>query len=170
VTPVLAHIGKVPVEEWLPFVVPVVAVWVWSRYKTRREQATLPPTEKQRRRAAQGRVALVLAHWRAAGHDELGESHVPLLAPPGPQGCNAAELAARTGVSEPETRELLEELDEVGVIELLPAEDSDRVWLTPLGEDLVDVAAHALAEPLPAAALRPAPQPARDGSGVPGSR
>ena len=160
--PIVAHIGNVPVEEWLPFLVPVVAVYLWSRHKTRRERDNLAPTEKQRRRAEEGRAALVIAHWRAAGYRELGESHVPLLAPPGPQGRNAAELAARTGSSELEVRDLLDELDELGIVELRPAEDGDRVTLTALGEELVDEAAHALAEPAPPAKAGAAPNPPRD--------
>jgi hypothetical protein len=33
---VLAHIGDIPVEEWLPFLVPIIGLYVWGRRRERR--------------------------------------------------------------------------------------------------------------------------------------
>lgn len=54
---VIAHIGNIPVEEWLPFVVPVVALYLYGRRKDRHrrnEVERLPEAGELLERARSG--------------------------------------------------------------------------------------------------------------------
>ena len=73
---VIAHIGKIPVEEYAPFVVPVIALYAYGRTWSRRHRkkvAHLPgPGEQLDERTVQ----VVLDRWAAAGHGEIGREQV----------------------------------------------------------------------------------------------
>jgi len=163
--PFIAHIGKVPVEEWLPFLLPIVALYIYGRHWSRRrreEVSRLPgPGEPLDDRTA----ALAAAEWAKAHHGEVSRVHLPLLYPPGPDGRTAAELAELTR-SDPITVErLLAELQELGYLDLEERSPlaARRAWLTDDGYDLVNVTEEALV-----AAARS--RPAQPGVGAEGSR
>lgn len=132
---VLAHIGNIPVEEWLPFVVPVVVLYLVGRRMTRArerdvvrvmsEEALDEPTTQQ-----------ILERWLHKRPNELAARHVRIFWPPGPEGSTAAELAERLG-SDPETvGALVEELEELGYLER--DEGGGELWLTIEGYDLLN--------------------------------
>jgi DNA-binding transcriptional ArsR family regulator len=157
---VIAHIGNVPVEEWLPFLVPVVALYLYGRHRDRRRTAAVqllpPPHDGLDLRM----VRLVLDRWAAAEHAGLSAEHVALLYPPGPEGMTESELAARTGLDPTSVSEALEQLEGLGYVELDGLEPASgaapherRVWLTAEGYDLLLVAETALLG-APAAATR----------------
>ena len=142
----MAHIGNVPVEEWLPFLFPVVALYLYGRHWSRRrreEVGRLPGAAEMLNDATTGLVVCELAK---AHHGEVSRAHLPLLYPPGPDGRTAAELAGPAG-SDPGTVEwLLEELQELGYLDLeeRAPRGGQRAWLTDEGYDLVNVTEDAL--------------------------
>jgi hypothetical protein len=149
--PVLAHIGNIPVEEYLPFAVPVVALYFYGRRSERRRRArvrrildTAGPLDAQTTNA-------VLAEWAAADHRELAPEHVPLLYPPGPDGLTAAELAGRTHSDTATVQRLLDDLIELGYVELDDENgpDAPRAWLTAAGADLANLTEDALLAAIP---------------------
>jgi hypothetical protein len=132
---VLAHIGNIPVEEWLPFVAPVVVLYLVGRRMSRArerdvlrvmaEEALDEPTTEQ-----------ILERWRRKRPNELSAGHVPIFWPPGPEGSTAAELGERLG-SDPRTiGPLVEELEELGYLERDGA--GGELWLTIEGYDLLN--------------------------------
>ena len=64
---------------------------------------------------------------------------MPLVYPPGPEGMTPAELASRIHREPAAIEQLLEDLEELGYLDLEPAEDpkARRVWLTLQGHALV---------------------------------
>jgi DNA-binding MarR family transcriptional regulator len=133
--PQLAHIGGIPVEEWLPFLVPVLAIYVYVRRRERRRRAEVRRVLDAGGGLSDEVIAEILEQWRAAKHDELGAEHVRLMAPPGPNGATARELAGRAHRDEPAVRRLLGDLSELGYIEEDERERGGeaRVWLTAEG-------------------------------------
>jgi hypothetical protein len=121
----------------VPFLFPIIALYLYGRHSGRRRHRRierLPPLAEgldERTRDA------VLERWSAAGHEHLRREHVALLYPPGPQGAAAGELAARTGRSAEEVRRALEELQELGYLDLESGEGGERAWLTLEGFDLL---------------------------------
>jgi hypothetical protein len=155
--PILAHIGNIPVEEYLPFFVPVVALFYFGRRSERRRrtrvQRILASTEPLDAKT----TSAVVAEWAAADHRELSPEHVPLLYPPGPDGLTAAELAERVHSDTAVVERLLDDLTELGYIELEAdnASGAPRAWLTPEGADLANLTEDALlAAVSPPAGLR----------------
>ncbi|HWD11314.1 MAG TPA: helix-turn-helix domain-containing protein [Solirubrobacteraceae bacterium] len=144
--PVLAHIGNIPVEEYLPFFVPVVALFYFGRRSERRRrtrvQRILDSTEPLDAKT----TSAVVAEWAAGDHRELSPEHVPLLYPPGPDGLTAAELAERVHSDPAVVARLLDDLTELGYIELEEdkASGAPRAWLTPEGADLANLTEDAL--------------------------
>jgi predicted transcriptional regulator len=144
--PILAHIGNIPVEEYLPFFVPVVALFYFGRRSERRRrtrvQRILASTEPLDAKT----TSAVVAEWAAADHRELSPEHVPLLYPPGPDGLTAAELAERVHSDTAVVERLLDDLTELGYIELEEdkANGAPRAWLTPEGADLANLTEDAL--------------------------
>lgn len=137
----IAHIGKIPIEEWLPFAVPVAMLVVFVRSRERRRRQAL-------RRLLDGGGPLdtattdaVLASWSASDHGEVTVEHLPLLYPPGPDGATASELASRTNRDRATVERQLEDLAELGYVELDAGKELEemRVWLTPEGCELVNV-------------------------------
>lgn len=156
---VIAHIGKIPVEEYAGFVVPVIALYAygraWSR-RHRRKLASLPPASQ----ALDGRtVQLVLARWAEDKHAELGPEVVALMYPPGPDGATAAELAQRIGAERASVERGLEELAELGYLESDFGEGEQRLSLTAEGIHLLNITEDSLL-----AAFADAATPARSGT------
>ena len=136
-----AHIGNVPVEEWLPFVAPVAALYLYGRHRERRRRERVRHFLDAGGPLDDSTVAAVLAEWSAADHKEVSIDHLPLLYPPGPDGVTAAELANRIHRDRDAVRQLLEDLAELGYLELAVEKDIDepRAWLTAEGSDLVNM-------------------------------
>jgi hypothetical protein len=133
--PELAHIGGIPVEEWLPFLVPVLAIYVYIRRRERRRRAEVQRVLDAGGALSEDVIATILAQWSALKHDELGPEHVRLMAPPGPNGTTPRELALRADRDELTVRSLLGDLSELGYVEQEePAGGGEtRVWLTAEG-------------------------------------
>jgi hypothetical protein len=141
---VIAHIGKIPVEEYAPFVVPVIALYAYGRTWSRRHRkkvAHLPgPGEQLDERTVQ----VVLDRWAAAGHGEVGREQVALMYPPGPDGATTSELAQRVGSDTASVTRRLDELAELGYVEYDSDDAERRPWLTVEGIDLLNVTEDAL--------------------------
>jgi DNA-binding MarR family transcriptional regulator len=143
---VIAHVGNVPVEEWLPFLVPVVALYVYGRHRERRRRALERSLPRAGEPLEEGTARLVLAHWSAADHSDLGPEHVALFCPPGPEGLTASELARRLGQDPAKVQRLLEQLEELDYLELEQRDVGERrAWLTLRGYDLLVLAETSLA-------------------------
>ena len=140
---VLAHIGNVPVEEWLPFVVPVVVLYLVGRRMTRARQRDVARVMAEER-LDEETLAEILERWSRRRANELTIAHVPLFCPPGPEGSTAHELAERLGRDEHDIEPLLAELEELGYLERDGGDG--RLWLTIEGYDLLNEAESVLLE------------------------
>jgi hypothetical protein len=152
---VLAHLGKIPIEESLPFLVPVVALYLWGRHQLRRTREAvkrLPKVDE----LDDGTVSRLLDRWSARDHGEVSLEHLPLLYPPGPDGMTTAELAARIHSDARAVARLLEDLANLGYVELETPQalDHTRAWLTAEGYDLVNITEDVLLAGLPRASAR----------------
>jgi MarR family len=143
---VFAHIAGVPVEEWLPFVVPVVALYLYGRHRERRRKEQIGRLADPLAARAPQTMQRVQAGWAAAGHDKLAGEDVPILYPPGPDGMTAAELAERSGSPAAAVSAALERLEQLGYLELQRGGDHDppTAWLTTEGYDAMLVTENAL--------------------------
>jgi hypothetical protein len=141
---VLAHIGGIPVQESLPFLVPIVALVIYGRRRGRRRRREVSRLPDAAELLDGPSVQRVLAEWSKGRHADAAARHVPLFYPPGPDGLTAGELAARTGESTATVAPLLAELQELGYIDL-EGPDQD-VSLTLEGYDLLDATESALLE------------------------
>lgn len=145
---VSAHIGNVPVEEWLPFLVPIVALYIYGRRKERRRRARAGRLPAPDERLDDATAERVLSELAAADHRAISREQLPLLVPPGPDAMSAAELAPRVGAPAAAVERLLAELEAHEYLEL----DGDgRAWLTFRGYELLDATESALLEALPRA-------------------
>jgi len=138
--PVIAHIGNIPVEEWLPFVAPVVVLYLYGRHQDRRRRAAVKRLPDARDLLDQPTTDRVLDRWAAKRHTDAHARHLPLLYPPGPDGMTTAALAERAQSDTPTTTQLLTELEDAGYLEL----DGDpgstqKILLTIEGHDLVNL-------------------------------
>src|ERR1700724_4689271 len=113
----IAHIGNVPAEEWLPFLVPVVALFIYGRHQQRRRREALERLRGAGEPLDTGTIDAVLAERAASEHKEVSREHLPLLYPPGPDGVTAAELANRIDRDRSAVQRLLEDLAELGYID-----------------------------------------------------
>jgi DNA-binding transcriptional ArsR family regulator len=143
-TLVIAHIGRIPVEEYAGFIVPVILLYAygraWSR-RHRRKVAHLPgPTEPLDEKT----VELVVSRWAAAKHGEVAREQLPLMYPPGPDGTTVAELAERIGADRASVTRRLEDLADLGYVEFDSDEREQRLWLTVEGIDLLNITEDAL--------------------------
>jgi hypothetical protein len=152
----LAHIGNVPVEEWLPFLVPIIALYLYGRRRERRRRAAVSGLPEPSDALDEGTIAAVLTGWRTAGYEGLGSEHLALLYPPGPDGMSVEELVQRTHRDTVTVERLLDEMEELEYVELdLPhGAEGRRAWLTLSGHGLVDATEDALLR-----ALAHAPRP-----------
>ena len=155
---VIAHIGKIPVEEYAGFVVPVIALYAygraWSR-RHRRKLASLPPPSQG---IDERTVQLVLARWAEDKHGELGPELVALMYPPGPDDMTASELAQRIGAERASVERGVAELAELGYLESDLGE-GERLSLTAEGIHLLNITEDALLS-----AFAEAATPARSGT------
>ncbi len=136
----LAHIGNIPVEEWLPFLVPIVGLYFYGRRRERRrrgEVSELPPTSEGLDPSVVGRI---VEGWREARYEGVTPEHLPLLYPPGPDGLSVAELVERTSSGEETVRALLGQLERGDYLDLFPEPQSGglQAALTLRGFGLVD--------------------------------
>jgi DNA-binding MarR family transcriptional regulator len=152
---VIAHIGNVPVEEWLPFLVPIVALYVYGRRKERRRRDAVGRLPGPGEPLGQDMVERVMASWSAAKHGDLSPEYVRLLYPPGPDGMSASELAERVHSDPAEIERLLERLEDMEYLELEDREgfDGRRAWLTFRGYELLDATETALLTALEEASI-----------------
>jgi DNA-binding transcriptional ArsR family regulator len=136
---VIAHIGNIPVEEWLPFLVPVLALYLYVRGKERRRREAVKRLLDASEPLDQGMVESVVARWASAKHEDLSPAYLPLLYPPGPDGMSAGELAERTHADPASVERLLEELEDLGYLDLRQHDgfDGRRVSLTFEGYELL---------------------------------
>lgn len=139
--PLLAHIGNIPVEEWLPFLAPVIGLYLYGRHKERRRRESVKRLLDSGRTPDEGAVRTVLATWAASEHREVAAEHLPLLYPPGPDGATSSELAARIDREPQDVERMLEDLAELGYVELDTGDGKHetRAWLTTSGCDLVNI-------------------------------
>lgn len=143
----LAHIGNIPVEEYAGFYVPIILLVVYGlrrRRRDRRALARLPALDALDEQA----VGRVLARWAGSGHEHATRGLLALMYPPGPDGATCAELAERIHADEASVRERLDELADLGYVELdgEPGQSDARGWLTPEGISLMNVTEDALLE------------------------
>src|SRR5438067_13629902 len=124
----IAHIGNIPVEEWLPFLVPVIAIWLYVRTRERRRRAAVQRLLDAGGELEESTIAEILERWSAAKHGELSAEHVRLLSPPGADGASARELARRIGRDVDAVERLLDELAELGYAEIEHEAASEREW------------------------------------------
>jgi hypothetical protein len=148
---VTAHIGNVPVEEWLPFLFPVLALYLYGRHWTRRRRQALNRLPPASQPLDEHTTGLVISEWAKADHTQVSREHLPLLYPPGPDGATTAELARNVRSDAMTVERLLEDLQELGYVDLEPRETGPadapgtrRAWLTAEGYDLVNVTERAL--------------------------
>jgi hypothetical protein len=141
---VIAHIGKIPVEEYAGFVVPVIALYAYGRAWSRRHRkrlASLPPPSQG---LDDRTVQLVLARWAEDGQGELGSELVGPMYPPGPDGATVAELAQRIGAERASVERGVAELAELGYLEPDLGEGAERLSLTAEGIHLLNITEDAL--------------------------
>jgi DNA-binding MarR family transcriptional regulator len=142
---VLAHIGNIPVEEWVPFVAPVVILYLYGRRSRRRRQAEVARLPEAISALDEQTVADVLDAW-SEKHGDLSRELLPLVYPPGPDGLTTGELAERVHAEPATVLRQLEELEDLDYLELddgqAPMER--RAWLTFRGHELVEETESAL--------------------------
>ena len=155
---VLAHIGGIPVEEWLPFLIPVLALYFAGRRRNRRREAAVNRLPDPSEGLDEDATTRVLARWTQAKH-AVPREYIPILYPPGPDGKTASELAERIHADPATIGQQLEALEDLGYLELHNRDgDTPRVWLTIKGYDLLEETEQALlSAPTRGASESPAP-------------
>ncbi len=131
---VLAHIGNIPVEEWLPFVAPVVALYLLGRRMTRKRERKVAKVLAKELLDEQT-TEEILERWRRRRSNELSARHVPIFWPPGPEGTTSTELARRLGIDRRSMKALIDDLEELAYLERDGGDG--RLWLTIEGYDLL---------------------------------
>jgi hypothetical protein len=116
---VIAHIGNTPVEEWLPFLVPVLALYIYDRRKDQRRRDAVKRLPDVSEPLDEGTVKLVVDRWSEARHRDLSPAYLPLFYPPGPDGMKVDER-------------LLQKLEDLGYLDLEERDgfNGRRAWLT----------------------------------------
>jgi len=138
---VIAHLGNLPVEETLPFVVPVVVLAFWARREDRKRRAALARVADAGTWLDEATVERIVAAWAKAGYGELTREHVPLLSPPALDGASIAQLAARTHSNSAAVEPLLDDLAECGYVDFDGRDGRDRgAWLTAEGYAVLHIA------------------------------
>jgi hypothetical protein len=138
---VIAHIGKIPVEEWLPFLVPVIGLYLYGRRWTRRRHEAIARLPGPTAPLDEQTVEQVLAGWTRANHRDVAREQLAILYPPGPDGCTPSELAKRIRSDPASVRRRLDELADLGYLDIdeAPSDAEPQVWLTAQGLDLANV-------------------------------
>src|SRR5690348_1257878 len=111
-----AHIGKIPVEEYAGFVVPVILLYVYGRRRYRRDRKALAQLPGPRALDPSA-IEFVLARWQEGRHAGLTREHVPIMYPPGPDGVSSRELAERIDGDPASVGARLDDLAELGYVE-----------------------------------------------------
>lgn len=136
---VVAHIGNIPVEESLPFLVPIIALFIFIRRKERRRRSELKRLPDASELLDRQTVEQVLARWAHSRHKAVAARHLPILYPPGPDGMTVAELESQARCDTATTERLLAELEDLGYVDLEGYDGPDQsVSLTVEGYDLVN--------------------------------
>jgi hypothetical protein len=136
---VIAHLGNIPVEESLPFLVPIIALVIFGRRKERRRRHELERLPAASELLDRPTVEQILARWRERRLEGVTARHLPLLYPPGPDGMTAGELASRADCDFPTIERLLVELEDLGYVDLEGEDGPEQsVGLTVAGYDLVN--------------------------------
>jgi hypothetical protein len=167
---ITAHIGNIPVEEWLPFLVPIVALYIYGRRAERRRREAVGRLPDLGEPLENDTIERVLASWSAEKHSHVSPAHLPLLYPPGPDGLTAAEIANKVHSDAATVGRLLEQLEDLGYLELDDFEgvDGPRAVLTFKGYELIDATESALLASLQIAAPdQPAGEVAKSGASQP---
>jgi hypothetical protein len=136
----LAHIGNVPVEEWLPFLVPIVALYIYGRRRERRRRREVGRIPVSSEALDETVVARIVASWQRGNYEDVTAEHLALLYPPGPDGLSVAELADRTAQQAETVQRLLEQLEHAEYLHLDFESESQvlQASLTLKGFGLVD--------------------------------
>lgn len=134
----LAHIGGIPVQESLPFLVPIVALILYGRHRGRARRQEVQRLPDAAEMLDEALTARIVAEWAKGRHTGVAARHVALMYPPGPDGVSAAELAARTGEDLGTVERLLAELHDLGYVDLDGPDGAASLTLE--GYDLLDVA------------------------------
>jgi hypothetical protein len=136
----LAHIAGIPVQEWSPFIVPLVALYFFGRHRERRRRGEVAQIPERSEALDPAVVEQIVAGWKEARYEEVTPAHLPLLYPPGPDGLSVAELVRRTTCDEPTVQALLEQLERAEYLDLFPAAEPGEMQasLTLRGYGLVD--------------------------------
>jgi hypothetical protein len=138
---VLAHIGGIPVQESLPFLVPIVALILYGRHRSRQRRHEVQRLPDAAEMLDEAITARIVEEWAKGRHTDVGARHVPLMYPPGPDGASAPELSSRTGEDLDTVERLLAELHDLGYVDLDGARGPEQAAsLTLEGYDLLDVA------------------------------
>jgi DNA-binding MarR family transcriptional regulator len=142
----LANIGNIPVEEWLPFLVPIIGLYIYGRRKERRRREAVGRLPDAAEGLDERTTKQIVADLSRAKHDTVSPDHLPLLYPPGPDGLSTAELAERTNSDPAAVERLLEDLEDHEYLDLDSGESYEdrRVSLTFKGYELVDATEVAL--------------------------
>lgn len=134
-----AHIGNIPVEEWLPFLVPLIVLYVYGRRRDRRRRAEVASLPGAGELLDEATVDAVLAHLAESRHGDASARFLPLLYPPGPDGMTVGQIAAHAHLDPDAVARLLDELEELGYVEREGADGPGQiVTLTIEGYDLVN--------------------------------
>jgi hypothetical protein len=136
----LAHIAGIPVQEWSPFIVPLVALYFYGRHREHRRREEVAEIPERSESLHPQVVEQIVAGWRDARYEAVTTEHLPLLYPPGPDGLSVAELAQRTARDEATVTQLLEQLERAEYLDLFPEAESGgmQASLTLRGYGLVD--------------------------------
>jgi predicted transcriptional regulator len=141
---VIAHIGKIPVEEYAGFIVPVIVLYAYGRAWSRRHRRKVAHLPGSAATLDEKTVEFVAARWAAAKHTEVAREQLPLMYPPGPDGTTASELADRIGADRSSVTRRLEDLANLGYVEFDSGEGEQRIWLTVEGINLLGITEDAL--------------------------
>lgn len=142
--PPFAHLAGIPVEEWLPFVAPVVVLYLLGRRTMRRREREVRRIPSASELLDERAVERVLGRWGQTRHRDLAARHVPIFYPPGPDGLTRAELSQHADSSPEQLAPLLDELGDLGYLEHEDA--GGKVWLTVEGYDALGEAESVLLE------------------------
>jgi len=155
---VIAHIGKIPIEEWLPFLVPVLGLYFYGRRQLRRRSEAIKRLPDVAEGLDDVTVGRILSRLSASDHREVSSEYLPLLYPPGPDGMTAAELAVRIHSDPAAVARQLEDLADLGYVELEGPDgpDEPHAALTTEGYDLLNITEDVLLATSPDASVREA--------------
>lgn len=124
----------------------MLALYLYGRHQSRRRREAVQRLPDASEALDESTIALVVARWAKAKHEDLSPVYLPLMYPPGPDGMNAGELAERIHADPVTVERLLQELEDLGYLDLEERDgfDGPRAWLTFEGYDLLNETESAL--------------------------